>query len=199
MRKLSAATRETILQSAIRLFSEREVASVSTRAIAREARVSEATVFRYFPKKDEILETILTETTRSDYRQLEQLLDLVDDPREKLLAFCRQQAHFFCRHRALIGVSLREYLFQRPLDGRVRSTARHSLATLREVLREGVSKGVFRGDLDVATAAMTFHGISNTVLLHERISVARPYSETVFVRRVENLYRLYLRAILALP
>lgn len=196
MRKLSAATRETILQSAIRLFSEREVASVSTREIARVARVSEATVFRYFPRKDEILETIMVEIAQRDFLELEHIIGLVDDPREKLLAFCRQQAVCFSRHRDLVAIFLREYLFQHRPERQLRPIAGTFLRRLRAVLREGVRKGVFRRDLDLTTAALAFHSMSYSVLMHERLSFSRRFSHAAFVRNVEDLYRLHLQAIL---
>ncbi len=58
-------TRLTILETAKRLFLERGFDNVSVAEIAREAEVSEATVFNYFPTKEDLvyhgLETFETE------------------------------------------------------------------------------------------------------------------------------------------
>src|SRR5919112_5461264 len=65
-------TRELIAETARRLFSERGFERVSVAEIAREADVSEKTVFNYFPTKEDLvywrLETFeeeLLETIRS--------------------------------------------------------------------------------------------------------------------------------------
>jgi AcrR family transcriptional regulator len=48
-------TRELIANTARRLFSERGFDDVSVAEIAREAEVSEATVFNYFPVKEDLI------------------------------------------------------------------------------------------------------------------------------------------------
>jgi AcrR family transcriptional regulator len=48
-------TRQLIAEAARRLFSERGFEAVSVAEIAREAEVSEATVFNYFPTKEDLV------------------------------------------------------------------------------------------------------------------------------------------------
>src|SRR5215472_15988244 len=48
-------TRALIAETARRLFVERGFEAVSVAEIAREAEVSEATVFNYFPTKEELV------------------------------------------------------------------------------------------------------------------------------------------------
>ncbi|MBI4863641.1 MAG: TetR/AcrR family transcriptional regulator [Candidatus Riflebacteria bacterium] len=167
MRQLSAQTRDAIVQGTLRLLSGREFGQVTTRAIARSASVSETTVFRYFKTKGEILESILFERGQLFFADMDEVLGLVDGPREKLLALCRRHAQFAARNREL-----------------------------KEVLREGIEAGVFRaaGDLDVL--AMMFHSAVPTVMLEEIISRKRPLSEERFVGRAESYHQLHLRSIL---
>lgn len=49
-----AQTREAIYQAARRLFSERGFERVTVAEVAREANVSEVTVFNYFPSKEDL-------------------------------------------------------------------------------------------------------------------------------------------------
>ena len=51
--------REQILQTAVRLFSQRGFKGTTTKQIARAAGVSEAMVFRHFATKDELYGAIL--------------------------------------------------------------------------------------------------------------------------------------------
>ena len=48
-------TRQLITQTAARLFVERGFDAVSVAAVARAAEVSEATVFNYFPTKEDLV------------------------------------------------------------------------------------------------------------------------------------------------
>jgi AcrR family transcriptional regulator len=47
-------TRQTIRDTALRLFAERGFESVTVTEVAREANVSQATVFNYFPTKEDL-------------------------------------------------------------------------------------------------------------------------------------------------
>jgi AcrR family transcriptional regulator len=50
-----AQTRQTIADTALRLFTERGFDQVTVAEVAREAVVSEATLFNYFPTKEDLL------------------------------------------------------------------------------------------------------------------------------------------------
>jgi AcrR family transcriptional regulator len=50
-----AQTRQTIAETALRLFTERGFDPVTVAEVAREAEVSEATLFNYFPTKEDLL------------------------------------------------------------------------------------------------------------------------------------------------
>lgn len=53
-------TEERILEAALNLFSEKGYAGASTSEIAKEAKVAEGTIFRYFPqKKDMLLKVVM--------------------------------------------------------------------------------------------------------------------------------------------
>lgn len=53
------ATEARILESAIKLFAEQGFAGTSTSQIAKEAEVAEGTLFKYYPKKIDLLRRIL--------------------------------------------------------------------------------------------------------------------------------------------
>lgn len=69
----ASRTRERILDAAQRLFARHGFGSTSTKAIADEAGVAAGLVFYYFPSKQALLDTIITE--RSFERELHAILD----------------------------------------------------------------------------------------------------------------------------
>ena len=52
------STKEKILESALRLFSQKGYLGAATREIARDAGVAEVTLFRHFPTKERLLEAV---------------------------------------------------------------------------------------------------------------------------------------------
>lgn len=193
MRTLSESTRETILQETAKLLSGREFASLTTREIAAAAGISEATIFRYFRKKDDILEAIVTVKGEQLFQEIEESLRLVDSPHQKLLAVLRQYARFACRLRGLVIVCQREYSLSK--KSRPPDALKHWLETLQGLLREGMRQGVFRKDLEVRTTAMAFHSVPHTLFLQELIFYPKPMSEKAFLVAAEAHYQLLLRAI----
>lgn len=58
-KKNSRSTEEKILDAAIKIFSKKGYSAATTSEIAKEAKVAEGTIFRYFPKKKELLHGIV--------------------------------------------------------------------------------------------------------------------------------------------
>jgi AcrR family transcriptional regulator len=52
-------TREKILNSALKLFSEKGFLGATTKEIAKKAGISEVTLFRYFPSKEKLFEEVI--------------------------------------------------------------------------------------------------------------------------------------------
>ena len=57
-------TQRVILDSAVELLERASVNELSMRAIAKQAGISERTVFRYFANRDELLDAIALEVSR---------------------------------------------------------------------------------------------------------------------------------------
>ena len=71
---LVAARREQILRAATRVFAEKGFSRATTREVAREAGVSEGTIYNYFEDKDALLIAIMdalneTERRAEDFRE----------------------------------------------------------------------------------------------------------------------------------
>lgn len=57
----SDLTQRLILEAAVQLLERLTVAELTVRAVAKQARISERTVFRYFPVREEFLDAIAAE------------------------------------------------------------------------------------------------------------------------------------------
>lgn len=58
--EMISPTRDKIVESALRLFSERGYLGATTKDIARDAGVAEITLFRHFPSKEKLFEEVLS-------------------------------------------------------------------------------------------------------------------------------------------
>lgn len=156
--RIGETTRERILAAAHQLFSAKGVSGVPTREIARAAQVSEVTLFRYFPTKDQLLEAVI------DHFSLPSIKDLI--PPQGYLPYDEGLARLADQLLVTLD-SIRDWI--RILHGELlRSPGElyriyHSfLDNLFEVLasyfRELQGRGGLR-DVDPEMAARVFHGI----------------------------------------
>jgi len=56
---MSSTTKEKILESALKLFSQKGYLGATTKEIAKEAGIAEVTLFRYFPSKEALFEEVI--------------------------------------------------------------------------------------------------------------------------------------------
>lgn len=61
----SDLTERTILESAVQLLERSSLTELTARAVAKQAAISERTVFRYFPSRDEFLDAVAGEVRRA--------------------------------------------------------------------------------------------------------------------------------------
>lgn len=194
MRKLSLSTREAILAGAIRLLANQEFGDVTVRDIAEAANVAQTTLFRYFANKDEVLRGIVDDVVPRFYKELEDALELVDGPREKLCAICRKAAHFAARNRGLARLLQREIFYNRHAADNLVASLKRFLGRLEEVCQDGIRKGVFRPDLNLEVVTLLFYTVVHSVMILDRLRGAE-LPETNFCKAADEAYRLLLDAI----
>src|SRR5881227_2294728 len=83
-RNSSADKRATILRAATRVFARNGYFNSKVADIARAADVADGTVYLYFKSKEEILHSIFDQNMAEAIAAGGQLIENLDDPREKL-------------------------------------------------------------------------------------------------------------------
>lgn len=81
--------REAIIDVAMRFFLEHGYAAASMSAIAAEIGGSKATLWSYFPSKEELFEAVLEKKTSEFRQKLLLLLDPCGDAEQSLRNFCQ--------------------------------------------------------------------------------------------------------------
>src|SRR3989454_8151026 len=151
--------REAILRAAIRVFARNGYFNSKVADIARAAGVADGTVYLYFKSKEEILHSIFDQNMAEAIAAGGQLIENLDDPREKLRRIATLHLERLGADRDLAVV------FQVELRGSTKFMQEFSAAGFAEYLdllckifEDGQRAGVFRKDLNAKVVSKILFG-----------------------------------------
>jgi AcrR family transcriptional regulator len=147
--------RKSILNAALQLFVERGFRNTKMEMVAEKAEISKGLLYFYFHSKEELLSEIIRENFQELLEFLSNLKRDKSSPEEKLLKFIEGELTFYSKKR-----DLSKFLFSllssyelKDLKEKYREVFlemhNKEKAVLREILAEGIEKGVFeKSDLE---------------------------------------------------
>lgn len=150
---------QRILDAAVAVFAERGFHSSRVSDIAARADVADGTIYLYFKNKEEILMAAINTAFDAFMKHARTEVASIVSPLEKLrrLAFLHLQAMGSNRNMAIV--------FQMELRQSVRfleAFSHHQMVEyfelVRECIREGKTRGIFRPELNDKIAANCFFG-----------------------------------------
>lgn len=167
-----AATLDRIRDAAVALFAERDYQEVTMHAVASEAGIGEATLFRHVGGKLDLL-------TIAYGAQVDELLNAIDEEdarraleqsptgaqlRERVLAVYRSRCEFYQRH-PVNGAAYLAQGFNEHNPARARNIAQgdRSIRLVTGILEDGQRLGVLSATVVARDVAQNCHGI----YLHE--------------------------------
>ncbi|MGZ4332845.1 MAG: TetR/AcrR family transcriptional regulator [Gaiellaceae bacterium] len=172
----ASAARERILQTAFRLFYAHGVRGVGVDTVIAEAGVAKATLYKHFPRKDDLVLAYLDEVDQIWRSQLEAAADAAGpDPRGRMIgmfdalaAACRVEGYHGCAfintaaeaepgtdvHARTVAhrQAVRAWVHELAVAARARDPERLATA-LTLLLDGGLASGVLDGDPSAAAAA----------------------------------------------
>ena len=104
------ARREQILGAATRVFAEKGFSRATTREVAREAGISEGTIYNYFEDKDALLMAILDKLNETERRAEDFEEGMATDFRGFLKGYLRRRMLLIWENREVYRVVLSEML-----------------------------------------------------------------------------------------
>lgn len=131
---------ELIARAALELFVERGVKGATTRAIARRARSTEASLYRHYTGKDDLARQVLGRCLESFGEAIERALDGVAGPRERLRVFVRAYVSYARTHPLEHAFIQQSHL--RPPNGAPELVPRPR-QILTDILSDGQASGIF--------------------------------------------------------
>ncbi len=196
------ATKQRIFETAERLFVERGYDGASVDDIATQADVNKRMLYVYFSNKEGLYVEVLRDNIRRalDATHVDVAVDA--DPREQMVAFIRKYFSFMVEHPRFVKLVGWEFARDGRLAGRILlEMASSSLEPLHQLVRRGVTSGVFREGLNPRTVVMTIDavvaGYFNRKGVLEALEVSEAFGKSHDQEILESIIELLFYGIMA--
>ena len=175
--KKSDKTKQKILKETIELISKKGYAATSTREIAEKADVSEATIFKYYKSKDNLLQTIVMDTVEKLFKtsSKEKIPNILNNNKDKnskelLRLLIRERLDFFGTHKKEFKVIFQEMLINKKVQRYVKEKVWNKMVDVSDEIYFHIkSNHQLKKDLDPYMFRKTLFGILFFTILFEEI------------------------------
>lgn len=159
--------RSQLIRAAYKVVGEKGYYDFTIRDIAREAGLSTGLVHYYFKNREDLLLNLLKEMNANLKHYLNKALSVLEDPRDKLLAFCDQAFDLVDREKAYFYVLI-DFWAQINHNNRIRQANVKLFQSYRNeiaaILEEGTVKGVFMAVDVKLTSVIIISLIQGTII-----------------------------------
>jgi TetR/AcrR family fatty acid metabolism transcriptional regulator len=156
---------QRILRAAVEVIAENGYFNTPVKSIAERAGVADGTIYLYFKSKSHVLRAALDESFERFHAEVKAMLEETEDPREQLEAMARMQLETVAGNRSLAVLMQTEVRqsakFFAEFSQQHMSTYR---SMMRDVIREGQQRGVFRAEISDAMAAHCIFGALDEIV-----------------------------------
>jgi len=137
--------RKTILKVSKALFSRFGLVKTTVDEIAKLARIGKGTIYHYFKSKEDIFAEVIQKESNTLQDKIQQALNKENTPQGKLAAFIKTRFRHLKEltnyYSALTDDYLQHYVF---IEEARREYLEREIQIVRDLLDEGVEKGVFK-------------------------------------------------------
>jgi len=152
---MSTDTRDTILQTARRLFIKQGYTASSMRQIAEEAGIGKATIYHHFADKETILMTLVNGVTGQMHTTLK-VVQAESEPRRRIQVMAEVSIRSLYEAADILQIARREVPeARRQVLDSFQSTFQQYLTLLEEAFNTGMRTGIFR-PIDPHETALVF-------------------------------------------
>jgi AcrR family transcriptional regulator len=178
-------TRNRILTAGRALLVEQGLRSVTTRAIAEQARISKKTLYAYFASLDDLKEEVVVSFMESNLARWDEVLASNASSIDRALGSLRFVGQFLPQIQSAIVSQVRTV--PSSLWKRIDAIRMKRLARFRTLLEEGQREGYFRADVDAGQWLLL---LTNTVqhVLVPSVLIAEDITLLEVVSTVQKIY-----------
>ncbi|MBI5602295.1 MAG: TetR/AcrR family transcriptional regulator [Deltaproteobacteria bacterium] len=202
----SKLRKEQILRAAEKVFARKGFQEATISDVAREAKVSEATIYEYFPSKEELLFSIPGETTRRSKESMTFLLQFLRGASNKLRAIIYHYLWFYETNPDYAAVAMLILKQNRKfLEVGAYEDVRELSRILLNIVKEGIDSGEFRADINLNLVRAIILGTVEHLVIR-RVLLGKPESLVelsdsltdliiggIKIRREEKVWNIQIR------
>ncbi len=145
----AGARRSQIIKAAEKVFAQKGFHDSTIADVAKEAGISEATIYEYFSSKEDILFSIPGETAKDALSHMKNILEHIQDTKNKIYAIIYAFLNFYERNPDYAAIAM---LILKPnkrfLETQAYEDVRQLTRLILEVIKEGIDSGELRKDID---------------------------------------------------
>jgi TetR/AcrR family fatty acid metabolism transcriptional regulator len=157
--------RQRILRAAIDVFASKGYFAARMTDIAEAAQVADGTLYLYFEGKEHLLMSIFDSVLGRFIERLDEEIERIEDPIEKLSIMIRLHLETLGRDHALAHVLQIETRHSRRFMSLfTRGKLGEYLNRVRDIIIEGQESGVFRGDISPGLATNLVFGAVDEIV-----------------------------------
>ncbi len=161
--------RGEILEAALKLFGRQGFHGTSMQQIAEAAEFSVGTLYKFFPHKEEIYQTLIEETADRFHTGLIAAVEGPGDEIDKLRAAVETKIKIFLDNLDRVRIYFAEtqgasFSVKTGLDAAIKARYNDYLARLSAIIEAGIQKKIFR-DEDPYLLALAFDSLSMSFLV----------------------------------
>jgi TetR/AcrR family transcriptional regulator len=185
-----SATRQHLLQAALRSFARRGYAGTSVRQIVQEAGVTKPSLYYYFPDKARLFQAIVDRAHDERYELMVQAAQRGRTVGEKLEEIVAAVFEFSLRNRELMRLAFATAFAvsgEAPGHAKCLEKGRRNFEFICSLIREGQATGELSRKFDVEDLAMGIFGQLNSYVM-VRLLVSDCPLDRAAARRIVRLF-----------
>ena len=155
MGKPQQQRQKEIVQATMDLTAELGIKKVTTQAIADKVGIAQPTIFRHFKTREAIFTAVISWISENLFKAISKGMDPDAPADEKLRLLLERQLKFISKHRAIPKVLFSDLLhLESPkLKDALKEVMDSYAKRVTQLLEEGISKDIYRNDLDANETA----------------------------------------------
>lgn len=179
--------KEQILKAAEKVFARKGFQEATVSDVAREAGLSEATIYEYFPSKEELLFSIPGETTKRGKEILEFHLQYVRGAANKIRSIIYHYLSFYQNNPDYAAIAMLVLKQNRKfIETEAYQMVREGSRVILRVVEEGIASGEFSQDTNPYLVRSVIFGTIENILIRKLLH-GKPEDLVAFVDPLTDL------------
>src|SRR5687768_14214685 len=187
---MDRATRQHILQVALRHFADRGYAGTSVQDIVDQAKVAKPMLYYYFESKAGLYQALIDNAHDERFRIVSEAAEAGEGLKEKLTAILVALFGFIQKHREVVRLAFASAFAapgEMPEQLCYKEKCQRNFEFFHELMKEGIAKGELDDRFDSRDLTIAWYGLMNIYAMGQVLQPEISYSERT-ARSVVDLF-----------